>query len=268
MSGVVAITPTLGASPWLDATMASVASLPAVSRHVLVCPAVKLMELRHRFPGAMVVPETGAGMYAAINAGLAALADNWTAFTYINDDDLLLPGFAEVAGKIVRMPGPGLVYGRVVLLSGQGSRLGGIPVSWLPSQNRALYAARLEPVYQHGAAINRAAWLRVGAFDASLRYCGDTDYLARLCLQGVTAEFVRANVAAFRLHTGQLTKHAGAMAAERHQVDEKLGLRLGVRPWSRLMARLVFRVSNLPVYLERIARHGPITFGELLARSE
>ncbi|MCW5549967.1 MAG: hypothetical protein KIT44_13470 [Opitutaceae bacterium] len=268
MSGVAAITPTLGTSPWLDATIASVASLPAISRHVLVCPAIKLAELRRRFPGALVVPETGGGMYAAINAGLAALADNWTAFTYINDDDLLLPEFAEVARRVVRMRGAGMVYGRVVLISGKGNRLGGIPVSWFPTHNRALYAARIEPVYQHGTAINRAAWLKVGTFDPVLRYCGDTDYLARLCLQNVTAECVRANVAAFRLHAAQLTKQAGAMAAERQKVDENLGLLSGVHPCARFMARLVFRGTNFPLYLERIVRHGPITFGELLARGE
>jgi hypothetical protein len=38
---------------------------------------------------------------------------------------------------------------------------------------RALYAERLEPFYQHGTIITRAAWEQHGSFDETFRFCGD-----------------------------------------------------------------------------------------------
>ena len=110
---ILVITPTLGESPWLAETVASVATLAAPHEHVLVAPAATVPALAARFPGVTVTAEPGGGMYAAINAGVAA-AREWDAFTYINDDDLLLPGFAAA---VAAMAGRGtqalLAYGRV-----------------------------------------------------------------------------------------------------------------------------------------------------------
>ena len=129
---LLVLTPTLGKSPWLEETVASVARLPVPCRHVLVAPAEIVAALSVRFPVAQVVPEIGGGMYAAINAGLAAVSD-WDAFTYLNDDDWLLPNFVRVAQTAARAGDrPLMVYGRVRLIDAQGHRLGAIPVSLTP----------------------------------------------------------------------------------------------------------------------------------------
>jgi hypothetical protein len=134
--------------------------------------------------------------------------------------------------------------------------------------NRALYALRLEPVYQQGTLISRAAMDRLGGFDATLQYCGDSEFLARACLQDIPFVKVRGGaVAAFRLHPGQLTKNRPAMLAERAQVDAKLGLLAPPPALRRGWARFVFRAANLPLYVERVARHGWVTFDELLAQA-
>ena len=153
------------------------------------------------------------------------------------------------------------------LIAADGRRLGAIPVSPSPSLNRALYAQRIEPVYQHGTAITRAAWERHGGFDENLRYCGDSELLARLCVRGVPAVRVNGMVAAFRLRAGQLTKNRAAMVDERRRVDEKLGLREPRLALGHRWARIVFRFANLPTYAERIARHGFVTFDELLEKA-
>ena len=269
MSGLLVVTPTLGQSSWLDETMASVARLPIACRHVLVCTAAVRVVLEKRFPQAQVVTEPGGGMYAAINAGIAAATGEWDAFTYINDDDLLLPGFAAHARALKGAETRPLVaYGNVKLIDGQGRRLGAIPVSQFPSMNRALYAQRIEPVYQHGTLVTRAALAALRGFDEAFRYCGDSEFLARACISGVP--FVRTGgraVAAFRLRTGQLPKNRAAMVAERAAVDAKLGL-IGSQPrLRRWLARLAFRSANLPVYAERVLRHGFVSFDELLAQS-
>lgn len=264
------ITPTLGTSRWLAETIASVAACTHGAEHVLVAPAAKTAELLARFPHVHVVAESGSGMYAAINAGLEA-AGAWDAFTYLNDDDLLLPGFARVL-TTAKSRDPAtklLVYGGVRLVNGSGMRVGSIPISSAPQLNRALYALRLEPVYQHGAVFTRDAVEALGGFDPSFRLCGDSEFLARACVSGIEARCAtRREVAAFRLHGGQLTKNRAAMAAERARVDAKLNLLspAGLSAAALRRARWRFRLANLPVYAERIARHGFISFDEMLAR--
>jgi len=265
---ILVVTPTLGLSRWLAETVASVGTFASESCHVLVAPADKMAELAKQFPLTQVVADPGGGMYAAINAGLAA-QDEWDAFTYINDDDLLLPGFAAVANAVAERTGqPLLAYGRVRLIDGVGRRLGAIPVSPWAKSNRALYAERLEPVYQHGTLVSRAAWEQQGGFDPSFLYCGDSEYFARLCMGGVPAVCVGGEVAAFRLRHGQLTKNRRAMIEERSRVDEKLGLLEPRKTFRHRWARLAFRIANLPVYIERIARHGFVSFDQLLERAE
>ena len=259
------VTPTLGRSPWLVETVKSVGTRYPGSVHVLVAPKELTEALAKTYPGCEVIAEsisTG-GLYAAINDGLSG-GGAWDAFTYINDDDVLRPGFSELLRQLETTRGAAMLYGRVELIDGMGRRLGRIPVSARPTDNRTLYAQRLEPVYQHGTVVTREAWDQVGGFDASLRLCGDSEYLARLCLRGVHAEFVPATVAAFRLHGAQLTKRRRDMIAERALVDARL--RLLDSP-KNLRARLGFRLSNLPVYAERVLRHGWISFDELLERA-
>lgn len=267
MTRILVITPTLGTSPWLDETVASVARFSPVCTHLLVAPAAKLAELSRRFPAASMVPEPGGGMYAAINAGLAAGAD-WNGFTYINDDDLLLPRFARVVEGLRHNP-TGAVYGGVKLIGTDGQTLGSIPISPWPSLNRRLYAQRVEPVYQHGTVFSRHLYEKMGPFDESFRFCGDTEYMARACVAGLPFRCAtKRNVAAFRLRAGQLTKNLPLMQAESDRAHAKLALPAKRITLPHRWARLVFRTANLPVYLERIVRHGPIRFGELLARGE
>lgn len=265
---LLVITPTLGTSPWLARTVASVAAYGGEVEHVLVAPVAVTASLAARFPAARVMPEPGGGMYAAINAGLS-VAGEWDAFTYLNDDDVLLPAFAENMRAIATAGAhkPCIAYGGVRLIGADGRRLGSIPISPAPELNRLLYAQRLEPVYQHGTVVTRAVVDRIGPFDAGLRFCGDSEFLARACVHGV--RFVRATgreTAAFRLRAGQLTKNRAAMMAERRTVDEKLGL-LAPQPAGALRwARWRFRFANLDVYLERIRRHGFVSFDTLLER--
>lgn len=264
---ILVVTPTLGESPWLDETVASVTAQDMPCRHVLVCPADKVTALSARFPGVEVYPEPGGGMYAAINAGLEA-AGEWGAFTYINDDDLLLPGFSKLAAA-AQLGGERVVYGGVRLINTHGERTGAIPISPWSRLNRVLYAQRVEPVYQHGTIFTRAVYDRIGGFDTDLQFCGDSEMLARACVSDVP--FHRASlgvVAAFRLRAGQLTKNLPVMLAEHHKLYNKLQLPAPRLTLKHRVARLLFLVGNLGVYVERIRRHGFIGFGEVLAKVE
>ena len=266
---LLVVTPTLGESPWLTETVASVATHAAGAAHVLVAPTTALAALAAKFPRTTVVPEPGGGMYAAINAGLAAVRD-WDAFTYLNDDDVLLPDFSAVVRAVssaANARAPLVAYGGVRLIEARGRRLGAIPISPAPELNRALYAQRLEPVYQHGTIATRAVFESIGGFDAAFRFCGDSEFLARACVRGIPfACATRRHVAAFRLRAGQATKNRAVMIAERTRVDEKLALLAPLPAADLRRARQRFRVANLAIYAERIARHGFVTFDELLER--
>jgi glycosyltransferase involved in cell wall biosynthesis len=264
---ILVVTPTLGDSPWLDDTVASVANQSHRCRHVLVCPAAKVDELAQRFPAVEVYAEPGGGMYAAINAGLAA-AGAWGAFTYINDDDLLLPDFSRVAAA-AQTTAEALFYGGVRLINTHGKRIGAIPISRLSGSNRLLYAQRVEPVYQHGTIATRAVYDRIGGFDASFRFCGDSEFLARCCVSKIPCRRVGWGViAAFRLRAGQLTKNLPVMLEEHHRLYNKLKLPAARLTWRHRWARFVFYLGNAGVYVERIWRYGFIGFGEVLARVE
>lgn len=266
---LLVITPTLGESEWLAQTVQSVAPHVTQGCHVLVAPAAVVPVLARRFPAVVVVAEEagGLGMYAAINTAAASKSD-WDALTYINDDDLLLPAFAWVAETVAARPGKALVaYGGVRLIDRQGVSLGAVPISRTPSHNRDLYTLRLEPVYQHGTIFSRAAWEFLGGFDSSFRYCGDSEILARACTMGLSFSCVTADpVAAFRLRPGQLTKHRGPMEDERLRVDTKLGSRTPRPDADLATARRGFRLGNLWIYLDRIRRHGFVSFDQLLTR--
>ena len=262
---LLVVTPTLGTSPWLDETVTSVRRLDFPCTHALVTPRACVERLASRYSHAVVLPEPGGGMYPAINAGLAGVTD-WTAFTYINDDDLLLPRISRVV-TYAQTASPRVVYGGVRLLDTNGRRVGAIPISPLPALNRDLYAQRVEPVYQHGTVFTRAVVEKLGPFDTTLRFCGDSEMLARCCIKGIEFKCATPNVvAAFRLRAGQLTKDLPAMEEEHHRVYAKLRLPAERLTLRHRWARFVFCICNAPVYVERIARHGFIPFSEVLAR--
>lgn len=264
MKDWLVVTPTLGQSPWLGETVASVAALPRACRHVLVCPAAMRAELATRFPDTLVVEEpVGGGMYAAINAGIAAVPE-WTGFTYINDDDVLVAdGFAKALALRAAQPDADLLYGRVVLVDAAGARLGALPVATTPADLPALLVSRIMPLAQPGTWISRRIWDQLKGFDESYRLAGDLDFFVRALAAGARFAFVDASVAAFRIRAGQLSKQGELMEQETVRALRTLA---GVS--ASLGARWRFRLGNLGVYVERVRRHGLISMHELQARGK
>ena len=252
------ITPTLGVSPWLDEAMASVAGLPVACRHVLVCPAGVRAGLEQRFPQVQVVAEPGGGMYAAINAGIAA-AQDWDAFTYLNDDDVLCAGGTAAALQCLERNSPAdVVYGRVSLMDAHGALLGWLPVAHQPGDLAGLLARGLVPLAQPGTWLRPALLKRLGGFDESFRSAGDLDLFSRALAGSARFEYVPAEVARFRLHAGQLSKDEATGDAEK-----KRALARWQDAPASFSALLRFRRDNIPVYLDRIRRHGFVSMRRL-----
>lgn len=236
------VIPTLGESPHLAAAVDSARALGASWQVVLVAPAARVDGLRQRFPGAEVIAETGHGLYAAVNAGLAAGAWEW--FSYLNDDDLVAGALADEIPA-----GADIVYGSVDYIDESGRRVGSFPVESQPARLPCLLAAGLPALTPQGTVISRRAFEALGGFDAQLKFCGDFDFWLRAAGRGLRFEHRPVLAGAFRLRPGQLSGQREAAAAELAMVCARAG-RLH-SSFQLAWARTAFRLRHLPLILER-----------------
>lgn len=250
------VTATRTAPPSLDETVRSVAASLPGARHVVVGPAALAASLAGRFPHVVFVAESGRGLYAALNDGLAALGDA-EAFTWLNDDDVLSPEGTAAALRALATSSAGIVYGRVGLADAAGRRLGEIPVARRPADLPALLASGIMPLAQPGTWVRREVLAAVPRFDESYRLAGDLDFYVRALRAGIAFGFVNAEVARFRLHAGQLSKDEAAAAREHNRAIA------GLPAVPSAGARWRFRFDNLSVYLERVRRHGFVSMRTL-----
>lgn len=256
MPTLLVVTPTLGESRFLDQTVAAVAALPLSIRHVLAAPSHLVAQLQARYPGTQVVADAGreGGLYGALNVALSLVPKNWHWFTYINDDDLLLPGFGEVARAHLIRPDPEpVIYGNVEMIDEAGRRLGLVTVErdarWIP----ALLQQDISPLMQQGMLFHHECVARLQGFDTRYSLCADLDFWLRACAAGERFRYYPAAVAQFRLRAGQLSGNTELTVREqRHIVSRHLPVRLPA--WHRHLAALRYRLHNLPRYLDRIRR--------------
>jgi hypothetical protein len=243
------ITATRGRSPHLAETVRSVANSAPGANHVLVCPGAAHEALAREFPSCRVVADDTAGLYPALNAGRQA-GEPDDCFTWINDDDVLVaPGFGAALARLEADGALGAVYGRVGLVDATGGRLGAIPVAHRPTDLLPLLASGLMPLAQPGTIFRWSAAAEVGAFDAGFQLAGDLDFFVRALRAGVTFAFHDGEVAAFRLHAGQLSKDEATAAREHARVVATLpATPAGLARWR-------FRWDNLPAYVERVRQH-------------
>jgi len=269
LPSILVVTPTLGDSPYLDQTVESVRAQPFPLNHVLVAPANRVPALHSRYPDVLVVPDAGraAGMYGALNAALAQVPVGWDWFTYINDDDVLLPGFATTAVRqFVRADGEPVTYGDVELIDEAGRRIERITVAPDPRWIPALLQEGISPVMQQGMLFRHDCVTRLRGFDLRYRLCADLDFWLRACAAGERFRYHAVPVAQFRLRRGQLS---GDTARTEHEQTE-IVRRLFPSPlpaWRRRATRLRYRLYNLPRYLERFRSRGLHTSYHLLQQS-
>jgi hypothetical protein len=264
---ILVVTPTLGECRHLDETVGRLAELGVPVLHAISAPAGRLEELRARFPGATAVADWGkaAGLYGALNAALEALPTGWGWFTYINDDDNLLPGFGELVRRHLcrREPEP-VAYGDVEVIREDGSAVSRVTTERNPAWIPALLQQGISPLMQQGMIFRRATVARLGGFDTRYRLCADLDFWLRAYAGGEGFRHHPLRVAQFRLREGQLSSDTALTVREQ---DEIVARHLPSRiPGAvRLCARWRYRACNLPRYLRRIRSSGFRTSYQLLA---
>lgn len=255
---ILLITPTLGRSEFLDRTVESVAAQPLEIMHLLCAPAGRCTELAWRYPATTAVADAGpsGGIYGALNAALAAAPAGWEWFTYLNDDDALLPGFAEMCRRHWARPAPEAVaYGDVELIDEKGRALSRITVERDPSRLGTLLQEGISPLMQQGTLFHRRAaqWLR--GFDLRYRLCADLDYWLRAYAAGFPFRYHPVRVAQFRLRAGQLSGSTAVTEREQRDIVAR-HLPVPAPAAERRRARWAYRWRNLPRYVERIRRRG------------
>ncbi|HXB01663.1 MAG TPA: hypothetical protein VNV15_02455 [Opitutaceae bacterium] len=256
------VTATRGRLPFFNEAIASIRSACPEAGQVIVCPAACVPSIAAG-AGVVILPETGTGLYAALNQGWRA-PGGWDAFTWLNDDDLLLaPGFGGLIEALARWPEVDVAYGRIGLIGAKGEALGALPVARRGEDLAALLARGIMPLAQPGTVIRRSLIDRLGGFDETFRSAGDLDFFVRALVAGARFEFINARVADFRLHADQLSKHRVEVEAETARALQPLA-----RAPRSLTALLRFRLGNAGVYCSRVRRHGFMSMRELYDQPE
>lgn len=267
---ILVVTPTLGDSPFLEETVASVAAQPAPIQHVLSTPETKVEELRDRFPQVEVCADQGkaGGIYGAINSGIAAARPRWEWFTYINDDDTLLPGFSAMhAAEEADGTRADVAYGDVALIDEEGKEISRITIERNPVWIPPLLQQGISPLMQQGMLFRKRTVERLRGFDTRYRLCADLDFWLRALVRGARFRSHRLRVAQFRLREGQLSGNTSVTESEQAQiVAEHLPRR--VPGAVRRFARLRYRWCNLPRYFARMRTRGFRTSYEMLEKGE
>lgn len=267
---LLVVTPTLGESAFLEQTVAAVAALRLPVRHFLAVPFPQIERLQARYPDTHVVADAGrdGGIYGALNVALAMASKDWDWFTYINDDDLLLPDFATmVQAHLARADAEPVIYGDVEMIDEAGRRLGLITVerdaAWIP----ALLQQGISPLMQQGMLFRRDCVARLQGFDSRYRLCADLDFWLRACAAGDRFRYYPYTVGRFRLRAGQLSGNTELTVREQRDIVARhYPNRLPA--WRRQFAALRYRFHNLPRYLERFRRaRGFPTSYELLEQT-
>lgn len=184
----------------------------------------ELFSLLERFsPRVRILPSSlgeNRGAHARLNQLVEAAANDWVA--PLNSDDLFVPGRFEAVQRIAARREADLLFGDLVLIDGQGGRLGfrnalrhnevPWPVSWdltaiaggcewLPMillQN--IIATTTNMVF------TKKLHAEIGGF-RSLRYSHDWDFALRAAIQA-RIQYVPAMLALYRLHSGNTIKEA------------------------------------------------------------
>lgn len=255
---LLVVTPTLGKSRFLAETVASVQAAWPAAAHVLVCPGRVRDQLAAQHPQCRVEAETAGvkRMYQAINQGISVDLP-WDWFTYINDDDLLLPGFGPMAAAHMRRHDQDVIaYGETLYIGPDGARLFRTPRETNPKFFRMLMEQGLTPLIQQGTMVSRQTLRLLNNFSPDLVHNGDHDLFVRAVASGkVRFQFYPQYVGAFRIVAGQLSQAAGEVTEERNQITER-HLPRGPKAWPRSLVVAYFRLKNIRTYLERFRRLG------------
>jgi GT2 family glycosyltransferase len=252
------ITPTLGQSPHLEGTVESINRLDLARQHIISCPRTKVAELSARFPRSRVIADRGreAGLYGAINAGLAAADESWDFFTYLNDDDRFGIHFEAMFKRHATAKNLSAVgFGYIWNIDKAGRKVTGMTVGPYPQQYPALLQMGISPTGQQGMVFGRQVVEAIGEYSTQYKICGDLDYWCRAMAAGFRFVFYPLEAGRFRLQRGQISGDVSTLRDELRRIA-RIHFPKEVSAAQKKLAKLIYRLYNAPRYFQRIARMG------------
>jgi glycosyltransferase involved in cell wall biosynthesis len=220
------VVPTLNSERYLPYTLLSLLQQANVAIEVLVVDGESTDSTRDiaaRF-GCRVACQRGGGMYAAVNLGVSLTTSNWVG--YLNSDDLVYPHSYSRLIKCGERRDADLVYGSCDFIDDEGR----FKFSFAAAGERSVQAVirtGLTPFAQQTTIFRRDA-LPSPPFDAAYRLAADFKLFATLATTNrVFARCPGPPVAAFRLHSQQLSSAALDLA---HQEHRRACSELGLNP--------------------------------------
>lgn len=198
---VTIITPSYNQGNFIGATLDSVLSQSYTKLELLVMDGgssddtVTVLK-SYNDPRLRWVSEKDSGQSEAINKGLRAAKGEY--LTYLNSDDLLLPGAIQfVVDYFGEHPDSDLVYGDCQFIDVNGQP---ISVEYSNPFNLAQYLSVKQTVIQPGAFWRRQVTASIGDMDEALHFTMDADYWIRTALAGFELTYSPGVRSAFRLH--------------------------------------------------------------------
>ncbi len=265
---LIVLTPTLGRTGYLRDTIASVARIPGVQKkHYLICPSDQCDRLAKEYPTCSVIPEVagGRGVFAAVNDGVASIKDDWRWFTYINDDDLLLEGFAEVCKRHLSQENERVIaYGDTIYIDANGKELFPMPRETDTRHFPSLMSRGINPLIQQGCLISRSLFEGLGGFSSEFRICADYEFFVRALTRcDASFRYYPYRVGAFRVIAGQISGNVAKLREETDRVRKQF-FPAPSSAIPELYSLLRFRLINWRAYFARFRSRGLQRSAEIL----
>jgi len=220
------VVPTLGRRPeYLEKCLKSIRS--AGDAHVLLV-APESLDTNSLLSNSLIdstVVDNGAGLPAAINAGIGALPESVEYVNWLGDDDMLVPGSIETCRALLDSKADVVMtFGACEYIDEHGE------VLWVNNSGQwAVPLLRIGPdlIPQPGALFRRSTFVAVAGLTSNLGWAFDFDLFIRLSKLG-KLKYINQTFAKFRWHPESLSvEHRRQSAAEASHV----------------------RVSHLPIWL-------------------
>ena len=203
---ITIVTPCLNQRAFLEQTLRSVAEQEGSGRafeveHIVIDGGSRdgSVELLEQWSSRLAHWESGpdAGQADAINRGFER--GSGSIMSWLNSDDVLLPGSLQAVAHAFRRSEVEAVCGWAWIIDEHGRRLEAMV--YPPPTLKTL---RVYPRLQQETVFwRRSVWDRVGPLDASLRYCMDRDLWLKMALAGVQPHLIPRFQSGFRRHASQ-----------------------------------------------------------------
>lgn len=254
------VTPTLGKSPFLLEAIKSISYLPGNVEHIIVCPldAKKLIPLTSPFSRIVTEPiGESAGMYAAINIGIAAAKNEYDFFCYLNDDDYFLDQISLISDLISN--DDVIYYGKTQMVDEVGKPLYLAPFSRFSNMAPLFFKNRIVSFMQPSMIVPATIIKKIGNFNSGFRYCGDFDFILRAIYSGTVFKFLNYRTSAFRLHKGQLSGYSDRMENEISVIYSKYNVSSVKKTFIGLFFKSIFTLLNVGSYVQRYVSTNKLT---------